>query len=509
MPPHEPTTVDQQALSATRAPLDVLATLARRMMSNKEAAEVVLSGLESIAALVPYDYALLEVIPGFGQSGAPTIFRATPAAVEAISPAGVLVDENAQLFPLTAGGRELGRLRVIARDGTFAPTEMAALHVLAGYMSLALKLAEVETKARRLPELDAAPRRQGRLEAPGGRRSRVGSLRAELSQILSAQLGLSVLCDRVLERLITVLNVEAGALFIYDEREGELLRATQRGVPGPLPARITIEANAPTLLGRTAAAGTAQLTGDIFAMGLESEEDKVLRTWGFYSVLCYPLLSGKRVVGGMQLMSRRTGAMTNDGLALLDALNDELALALQNAVTFDRLSTMTITDALTGLHNRRFCEEFVRKQLMAAQRSKRGCGCLLIDIDHFQSFNERFGRVAGDAVLRSVASMVLASIRAADLAGRYGGEEFIVVLPNADLNTTVSVADRIRANIRQIPSAAGISVPVTVSIGASCFPECAGTLSQLFNSADLALYAAKEGGRDRVLTASRLPEPAK
>jgi diguanylate cyclase (GGDEF)-like protein len=226
-------------------------------------------------------------------------------------------------------------------------------------------------------------------------------------------------------------------------------------------------------------------------------------------VLCFALRSGKRSVGALQLMSRRADAINDDGLAILHALGDELALALQNAVTFDRLSTMTVTDTLTGLHNRRFCEEFVRKQLMGAQRAQRGCGFLLIDIDDFKPFNERFGQAAGDAVLRGIASALLRSVRAADLAGRYGGEEFIVVLPNADLNTSVAVAERIRINTRELPLDVGDDTQrVTVSIGASSFPECASTLAQLFNSADVALYAAKEAGRDRVTTAPLLARPA-
>jgi len=479
-------------------------------MQGREAAEVILAALESLNELVAYDYALLELIPGFGQGGAPTVFRATPEAIEAISPPSILVPERAVLFLLAAGGRELGRLRVVSEGEAFVAEETAALQALAGYMGLALKLAELETKTKRLLEVEAAHRRvpPAKAEAPGTRRVRVGSLRAELSQILSAQLGLAVLCERVLERLVGVMEVEAGAIFTYDERANELVRTAQRGVPGPLPARLAIDAEAPTAMGRATAAGAPQLVRDMFTAGLESDEDRVLRTWGFHTLLCQPLLAGKRVAGGLQLMSRRTGSLSDEALALMEALSDELALALQNAITFDRLSTMAVTDSLTGLHNHRFCEEFVRKHLMAAQRSKRNCGFLLVDIDHFKGFNDRFGHQAGDAVLRGVATALLASIRAADLAGRYGGEEFMVALPGADLPTAQVVAERIRQNILEISIGGTTDERVSASIGVSGYPECATNLTQLFASADVALYAAKAAGRNRVVTAPKIEEPA-
>jgi diguanylate cyclase (GGDEF)-like protein len=478
-------------------------------MQGREAAEVILSALEGLASLADYEFALLELIPGFGQSGQPTIFRATPAMIEAVAPSTVLVDDRAPLLPLESGGRELGRLRVTPVAETLTAEEDLALRALAGYMSLALRQAELETVARRLTEMEVrGNRRQApTLRAdgqPGGRRSRISGIKAELSHVMSAQLGLTVLCERVLERLVAVLEIDAGAIFTYDERNNELVRNAQRNVPGPLPARLLVDAMAPTALGRATAARTPQLVRDAFAASLESDEDRVLRTWGFHTLLCYPLLSGKRISGALQLMGRRTNAIGTEGLALLAALADELALALQNAVVFERLSTMAVTDGLTGLHNRRFCEEFVRKHISAAERTRRQCGFLLLDVDHFKNFNDTFGHAAGDKILRGVAGVLLASIRAADLAGRYGGEEFMVALPNADLATATTVAERIRTNVQAMPMPDGIAERVTVSVGVSCYPDCAADVTALFASGDAALYAAKAAGRNCVSAAPRL-----
>src|SRR5689334_15533691 len=141
MPPRDPvTSISETALGGNGshvrlARLAVLADVAQRAMNSREAAEVILSALESIAALAAYDYALLELSPGFGHDGSPTVFRATPQAIEAVAPSSILIDENAALFSLASGGRELGRLRVVASAEGLTAEEMAALRALAGYMS--------------------------------------------------------------------------------------------------------------------------------------------------------------------------------------------------------------------------------------------------------------------------------------------------------------------------------------------------------------------------------------
>lgn len=494
--------VDRPVPAQPGARLAVLSRLAERLMQSTEAAAVVLAALESIGALATYEYALLELIPGFGEGGAPTIFRATPQRIEAVAPAEILVDERSLLLPLVSGTRELGRLRVTPGGETFNPDEAAALRALAGYLGLALKLADLETTGRRSRDQEAQRRPGARAgEAPAVRRARISSIRAEMSQILSAQPGLSALCERVLDRLVNLLEVDGGAVYTYEAVSGDLVRASQRGMPGPLPARIAIAPEAPSALGRATAAGAPQIVRNLFTAPLQSDEDRILRTWGFQSLICFPLLAGKRISGGLQLLSRRTEALPSEVSSVLGAIGDELALAIQNAQAFDHLSTMAITDALTGLHNRRFCEEFMSKHLSAARRSRRGCGFLLVRIDGMQDLMATQGQPAVDILLRSVTTVVLRSVRAADLAGRYDDETIMIVLPNAQLNTTLTVAERVRSNLHARNAADDHAEPITVSIGATAYPECAGDLGEIISTAEEALHSAQSSGADALAAA--------
>jgi len=160
------------------------------------------------------------------------------------------------------------------------------------------------------------------------------------------------------------------------------------------------------------------------------------------------------------------------------------------------------TDALTSLDNRRAIQERAPLELKRARRAGVPVSLLLCDIDHFKNFNDRHGHEAGDAVLRSVAATLRATVRETDLLGRWGGEEFLAVLVDADARHAADVAERMRANVGATPLA-GIPEPVTISIGVSTRPSVepvADVWEGLLKEADTHLYRAKSAGRNRVVT---------
>lgn len=185
-----------------------------------------------------------------------------------------------------------------------------------------------------------------------------------------------------------------------------------------------------------------------------------------------------------ELLARVTAA------ARVKALHDELA---DQAVEYDRVSRL---DALTGLHNRRHLDEHLYRHAAASKRHKQHLGVLMIDIDHFKAVNDRLGHAAGDEVLCEVSRRLVRSLRADDLAGRWGGEEFVVVLPLTDGEGTRAAAERVRVAVGGAPvQLADRSVEVTISVGcASAVGEAA---DELLRRADAALYEAKEAGRNR------------
>ncbi|MGK8195791.1 GGDEF domain-containing protein [Burkholderia cepacia] len=155
-------------------------------------------------------------------------------------------------------------------------------------------------------------------------------------------------------------------------------------------------------------------------------------------------------------------------------------------------------DGLTGIANRRFFEARLGDEFARWQRYGGDMSVLLFDLDHFKTINDRFGHAAGDAVLRETARRVASIVRAQDTFGRFGGEEFALLLPCTNLDEAMLVADKVRDAIGSVPvDAEGVSVPVTASVGGSCAKAGATTCDVLVNEADAALYRAKRLGRDR------------
>jgi two-component system, cell cycle response regulator len=182
--------------------------------------------------------------------------------------------------------------------------------------------------------------------------------------------------------------------------------------------------------------------------------------------------------------------------ARVKRLQDELRQRNQE------LDLLSRTDALTGLRNRRHVEEYLERLVSLARRHAEPMAVLVVDIDRFKSVNDRHGHEAGDAVLREVAGRMVGSVRLEDMVGRWGGEEFLVVLPNTAAEGAAELAERLRQVVADQPCRLpdGGSLPVTISIG--CAASLMDDAATLVRAADAALYQAKESGRNRVVVAA-------
>ena len=166
----------------------------------------------------------------------------------------------------------------------------------------------------------------------------------------------------------------------------------------------------------------------------------------------------------------------------------------------EALRLQSTRDTLTGLFNRRYMEETLERELKRAARNKESVSVLMFDIDHFKKFNDTFGHQAGDTLLREFGEFLMHKIRGHDIACRYGGEEFAVILPGASFENGLKRADALRAGVKElvVQHAGQVLGMVTVSIGVSAFPG-RGNSDDLLRAADEALYRAKAGGRDSVV----------
>lgn len=194
----------------------------------------------------------------------------------------------------------------------------------------------------------------------------------------------------------------------------------------------------------------------------------------------------------------------------IERLIDQLSLSLTNIELREKLENMALRDGLTGLYNRRFLDEMLEHDLAKLKRDSKCAALMLLDVDHFKRFNDTHGHQAGDEALRRVGATLASTVRASDVVCRYGGEEFLVFLPDCDLAEATAKAEKIRVAISATSlSIGGQVIPsVTASIGLAMFPEVGATRAQLIQTADRALYRAKGAGRNRVMTAEPIePEP--
>jgi diguanylate cyclase (GGDEF)-like protein len=229
--------------------------------------------------------------------------------------------------------------------------------------------------------------------------------------------------------------------------------------------------------------------------------------------VCVPLMAQTTALGVLHLVEAGQGdrppesalgphhALARRQLAFTVA--DQVALALSNLRLQETLRDQAIRDPLTGLFNRRYMQESLDRELRRAQRRRTPMGVIMIDIDHFKRFNDTFGHAAGDALLAAMGNLLQRQTRSEDIACRYGGEEFALILLDASAEDTEERAKLLREEAARLRVEYGREPlgRVTISVGVAVFPDHGDTAEALLKAADAALYRAKAGGRDRVMVA--------
>ncbi len=220
---------------------------------------------------------------------------------------------------------------------------------------------------------------------------------------------------------------------------------------------------------------------------------------GATHTVCAPLLSLGYPLGILRLVRNANQPFSSVEVELASKLATSIGAVLSNYRLLTSIRNQAMTDPLTGLYNHRFLEEYLDKQLADGERNGAVFSLLLLDIDHFKQLNDTYGHESGNIVLRGFVEVVKASVRPSDVVARWGGEEFIVLLPRAEMVGAMVVAERIRRNVEQwhTKSTEGDEVNVTVSIGVAAYPLHGRNRFQLFEKADLALYEAKANGRNQ------------
>lgn len=234
------------------------------------------------------------------------------------------------------------------------------------------------------------------------------------------------------------------------------------------------------------------------------DRNPVFESTPIYATIIVPLISGDHCLGVFSIARAEPNQpFTHEEVQLTTLFAQQAALALDNAQLHEALRQESIRDPLTGLFNRRFMEETLAKELNRAQRKSLSLVIVIFDLDHLKGINDTFGHGAGDDALTNLGLLLKTKIRASDIACRYGGDEFLVILPETHLTDVQQRMDEFRKDLKQATIRYGEDIlgPLTISVGIAEYPKHGETQEALLKAADMALYKAKQAGRNRVMIA--------
>lgn len=304
------------------------------------------------------------------------------------------------------------------------------------------------------------------------------------------------LLNIILDKALEALQAERGSLMLLSDEEDTLMVKVIRGLDAEAASFIKIRVG-------EGVAGYVAATGEPMTVNRGDEDDRFKRyqEWinrsRISSLLCVPLKVEDKVLGVVNIVNKRGEQPFNENdVKLMMVLGAQVAVTLSKAKLYED----SITDGMTKLFIHRYFQARLDDELKRARRYKTNLSLIMFDIDHFKNFNDTYGHQQGDIVIAGVARILRQTIREqVDIASRYGGEEFAVIMPETSLEGAKTLAERIRRNI-EIHEFPGQEKPlhVTVSLGISTFPEDAVEKNVLIKLADEALYAAKEAGRNNV-----------
>ena len=299
-----------------------------------------------------------------------------------------------------------------------------------------------------------------------------------------------------------LLQSERASLMVLDETTNALILKAASGLSAA-PETVSPVRVGEGISGEVIDTGKAVMVADLRMAGRKPAPAE--RRYKTNSFISYPIAIGGRKVGVLNVTDKSSGGTYDEvDLSLLEIIGPQVALALERAEWQERATEfqlMSITDSLTALPNRRYLEERLAEELNRSKRYEYPMSFLMIDIDDFKAYNDKNGHQAGDLALQITAHCLKGALRVVDVASRYGGEEFCILLPQTAMSEAGVIADRIRDRVSTTHFPHGKAQPlgrVTISVGVSTFSKNIDTPENIIAAADRALYQAKSMGKDRV-----------
>lgn len=322
-----------------------------------------------------------------------------------------------------------------------------------------------------------------------------------VSKVLNTTFETEELLLRLVSDISKNLDIHRVMIMMLDEKGRELYPASFTGFQKEelKEVRRTVGEG---LFGNVVVTGTGRLVRDVDAEPNLSKEE--IFSTDIRSIIAVPFGRRENIIGLLCAFKDRPGMFEMHDLELFEAVAEQVAVALENARLYQETKIQAITDGLTGLFNHRFLRTRLATELERAARYGHNLSFIIFDIDNFKHYNDTNGHPQGDKLLKTLSELLRKSIRESDIACRYGGEEFAVILPETTKDAAILLANRIRKTVANHPFPFRESQPlgiVSISVGISAFPIDAGESDAIIIKADNALYKAKSEGRNRTVSA--------
>jgi diguanylate cyclase (GGDEF)-like protein len=305
--------------------------------------------------------------------------------------------------------------------------------------------------------------------------------------------------ELIMEKVQQLIPSEAWSMLMVDEEKQELTFELALGEKGKDVSSFRVKIGE-GVAGWVAQTGKPTIVNDTsrdprFTGKFDSKTQFRTR-----SILCAPLISRGRTIGVVEIINRLGGKFTQADLEILLTLVEPCAIAIENAMLFQKAEQLTITDDLTKLFNSRYLNLYIGREIKRCKRHGIPLSVIFLDLDGFKGVNDTYGHLAGSRTLTEVGAILSTAVRESDILARYGGDEFVVVLPETPPSGALVIAERIRKSIEQhcFLQEQGLAVRISASFGIASYPDHALTPEGLIQKADQAMYRVKERDKNGI-----------
>jgi diguanylate cyclase (GGDEF)-like protein len=319
----------------------------------------------------------------------------------------------------------------------------------------------------------------------------------DVARALTSSLDLDSILGAIMQQMKQFFEPESWSLLIVDEEQHNLYYAVAAG-------KSSADRDLRVAMGEGIAGWVAE-HGEPVIVPEPGKDPRFTPPSQARSAICIPLRSRDCTLGVIELLNYRAATLTNETMAFLQVLCDYAAIAIQNVRAVERIQELTITDDCTGLFNSRHLFSVTESEIERSRRFSLPFSLIFIDLDHFKRVNDLHGHLTGSRLLAEIARTIKHNVRGIDAAFRYGGDEFIVLLPQTGKDAAVEVTQRLLSALRDTRYllAEGLELRMLASFGVATYPEDGNTIQEIIGAADEMMYLVKNSSRGNIAVAAR------